>query len=65
MEDAEKEEKEEDDEEEGEEEANPLATDEPLVSGSLAATLQFLKQRGSSMPFEAYQTIVFNPLFIV
>lgn len=55
MEDVEEKEKEESGDED-EEEANPLAVNEPLVSGSLAATLQFLKQRGSSMPFEAYQT---------
>ena len=56
MEDAEKEE--ESGEDEGEDdEANPLNTNEPLVSGSLAATLQFLKNRGTSMPFEAYHMI--------
>lgn len=42
-------ENEEDDENQGDD-----VMDEPLVSGSLAAALQFLKQKGTNQPFEAY-----------
>lgn len=54
-----KDEGEEEEEEKSDEEGDDTrdAMDEPLVSGSLAATLQFLKQKGtSSMPFDAYPT---------
>jgi len=54
MRDASEGEKEEGEEDEDEESSTFDTLDEPLVSGSLAATLQFLKQKGTSQPFEAF-----------
>lgn len=54
MQDAEEGEEKENENEEDDENQGDDVMDEPLVSGSLAAALQFLKQKGTNQPFEAY-----------